>query len=68
MALRNWVDEYDSTDDNTISGSSNPALPPGLDDDDESEVGRTFMTISPQANEQAHRQKQQSDRHGRSTS
>ena len=63
MALREWIDEYEETD--TVS-SANPTVPPGLDE--EPEIGRAYMTISQQANEQAHRERQRQppvDRHGK---
>ncbi|KZW04401.1 regulator of G protein signaling superfamily [Exidia glandulosa HHB12029] len=48
IALRNWVEEYDTMEDPT---SGNPTHPPGLDDNEE--VGRTYVTISQAANEKA---------------
>lgn len=48
IALRNWVEEYDTMDDPT---SGNPTHPPGLDENEE--IGRTYVTISQAANEKA---------------
>lgn len=56
MALRNWVEEYEAVENDGSSsvGAAQPAVPPGLDDDDADEVGRTYMTVSQAANEKAH--------------
>jgi GTPase-activating protein SST2 len=53
MALRNWVEEYEAveTDGATSVAAQQPAVPPGLDEADE--IGRTYMTVSQQANEKA---------------
>lgn len=58
MALRNWVEEYEIGESDlppahsedlsmTISTSTMPAAPPGLDDPEE--VGRAYMSVSSQA-------------------
>ena len=55
-----WVEDDGSTDDDAVDPSaSNPALPPGLED--ESEVGRIHVTKSQAANE--HSRRQQGERH-----
>lgn len=48
VALRNWVEEYDTMDDPT---SGLPSHPPGLTENEE--IGRTYVTISQAANEKA---------------
>ncbi|KAF8529272.1 regulator of G protein signaling domain-containing protein [Hysterangium stoloniferum] len=53
LALRNWVEEFEAVENDTTSAdSSQPALPPGLEDEDE--IGRTYMTVSQTANEKVH--------------
>lgn len=60
MAVKNWTgaEEYDATEDNeNLASADHPAHPPGLEEEeDEEEVGRTYVTISQHANERAHRQ------------
>jgi len=53
MALRNWVEEYEAVENDGGSsvGTAQPMIPPGLDEADE--IGRTYMTVSQQANEKA---------------
>ncbi|KAF8511193.1 putative regulator of G-protein signaling protein [Gautieria morchelliformis] len=55
MALRNWVEEYEAVETDgamSVVMQQQPAVPPGLDEADE--IGRTYMTVSQQANEKAH--------------
>ncbi len=52
LALRNWVEEFEASEDANSAMTTGPSVPPGLDDADE--VGRTYMTVSQQANEKAH--------------
>jgi len=58
MALRNWVEEYETVENEgtTVLGGSQPTVPPGLSasEEDSGEVGRTYVTISHAANEKAH--------------
>jgi len=55
-SARQLPDDFDNTDADTIgSNESNPILPPGLDEDESSGQGGTYMTVSAQANEQASR-------------
>lgn len=55
-SARQLPDDFDNTDADTIGSSeSNPILPPGLDEDESSGQGGTYMTVSAQANEQASR-------------
>ncbi|KAG8769767.1 hypothetical protein FRC20_004200 [Serendipita sp. 405] len=56
LALRSWVEDYEANENDNIipSGAyTSPAIPPGLEDNNEGEIGRTYMTISAQANEKA---------------
>lgn len=54
-ALKAWVEDDGSTDDDTVEAAvTGPALPPGLTDN--GEIGRVHVTKSQAANELAHRQ------------
>ena len=53
--MRNWVEDFDPTENDIhLLSSATPAVPPGLADVDE--VGGAYITISPQASERKHRQ------------
>jgi hypothetical protein len=55
LAMRNWVEDFDPTENDIhLLSSATPAVPPGLTDADE--VGGAYITISPQASERKHRQ------------
>ncbi|KAF5393621.1 hypothetical protein D9757_000404 [Collybiopsis confluens] len=56
LAMRNWVEDFDPTDDDVRLLSSAPSQPPGLGTNEES--GRAYITISQQASEREHRQHQ----------
>jgi hypothetical protein len=45
------VEEYEAGEDANSAMIAEPSVPPGLDDADE--IGRTYMTVSQQANEKA---------------
>ena len=51
LALRNWVEEFEASEDASSAMTTGPSVPPGLDEADE--IGRTYMTVSQQANEKA---------------
>lgn len=46
------MEEFEASEDANSAIITGPTVPPGLDDADE--VGRTYMTVSQQANEKAH--------------
>ena len=46
------MEEFEASEDANSAMATEPSIPPGLDDADE--VGRTYMTVSQQANEKAH--------------
>lgn len=52
MALRNWVEEYEANEDGVAPTATSPSHPPGLEEQQE-DVGRTYVTISQAANEKA---------------
>ncbi|KIJ26991.1 hypothetical protein M422DRAFT_271880 [Sphaerobolus stellatus SS14] len=54
MALRNWVEEYENVDNEGSSVLGGPSVPPGLRDEEDAEIGRTYVTVSLAANEKAH--------------
>jgi GTPase-activating protein SST2 len=55
LAMRNWVEDFDPTENDIhLLSTLGPAVPPGLADVDE--VGGAYITISPQASERKHRQ------------
>lgn len=56
LAMRNWVEDFDPTDDDVRLLSSAPSQPPGLGTSEES--GGAYITISQQASEREHRQQQ----------
>ncbi|GAW08245.1 regulator of G protein signaling superfamily [Lentinula edodes] len=56
LAMRNWVEDFDPTDDDVRLLSSGPSQPPGLGNNEES--GGAYITISQQASEREHRQQQ----------
>lgn len=45
------MEEFEASEDATSAMSAGPSVPPGLDEADE--IGRTYMTVSQQANEKA---------------
>ncbi|KAK7471115.1 hypothetical protein VKT23_002530 [Stygiomarasmius scandens] len=53
LAMRNWVEDFDSTDEDVKLLSSVPAQPPGLGAAEE--TGGAYITISQQASEREHR-------------
>jgi len=53
-ALRNFVEDYESGENESSADQLSPTLPPGLDQ--EEEVGRAYMTVSQTANEKMHKQ------------
>jgi GTPase-activating protein SST2 len=54
LAMRNWVEDFDPTDDDVRLLSSGPSQPPGLGGNEE--TGGAYITISQQASEREHRQ------------
>lgn len=53
--MRNWVEDFDPTENDIhLLSTGSPTVPPGLTDIDE--VGGAYITISPQASERKHRQ------------
>ncbi|KAJ4481917.1 regulator of G protein signaling domain-containing protein [Lentinula aciculospora] len=56
LAMRNWVGDFDPTDDDVRLLSSGPSQPPGLGSSEES--GGAYITISQQASGREHRQQQ----------
>ncbi|KAF9268304.1 hypothetical protein L218DRAFT_918833 [Marasmius fiardii PR-910] len=56
LAMRNWVEDFDPTDDDVRLLSSAPSQPPGLNTE---ETGGAYITISQHASEREHRQQQQ---------
>ena len=52
--MRNWVEDFDPTENDIHLLSTAPSVPPGLTDVDE--VGGAYITISTQASERKHRQ------------
>ncbi|KAJ7590763.1 regulator of G protein signaling domain-containing protein [Mycena floridula] len=50
LAMRNWVEDFDPTDDDVRLLASNPSQPPGLSAE---ETGGAYITISQQASERA---------------
>ncbi|PPQ79535.1 hypothetical protein CVT25_003417 [Psilocybe cyanescens] len=55
LAMRNWVEDFDPTENDIHLLSVGPASPPGLNNSSE-EVGGAYITISQQASEREHRQ------------
>lgn len=53
--MRNWVEDFDPTENDIHLLSVGPASPPGLNGSSD-EVGGAYMTISQQASEREHRQ------------
>jgi len=56
LALRNWVEDFDPTENDIRLLSSGPSAPPGLSPSEE--TGGAYITISQQASEREHRQVQ----------
>ncbi|GLB33436.1 putative regulator of G protein signalling domain [Lyophyllum shimeji] len=56
LALRNWVEDFDPTENDINMLSSAPSAPPGLTPSEE--TGGAYITISQQASEREHRQAQ----------
>jgi GTPase-activating protein SST2 len=54
--MRNWVEDFDPTDDDVRLLASAPSQPPGLGVE---ETGGAYITISQHASEREHRQQQQ---------
>ena len=54
--MRNWVEDFDPTDDDVRLLSSAPSQPPGLGGE---EVGGAYVTISQQASERQQAQRDQ---------
>ncbi|KAF8803745.1 hypothetical protein BYT27DRAFT_7195084 [Phlegmacium glaucopus] len=55
LAMRNWVEDFDPTENDIhLLSIGGPTVPPGLTDVDE--VGGAYITISAQASERKHRQ------------
>jgi len=54
LAMQNWVEDFDPTENDIHLLSTAPSVPPGLTHVDE--VGGAYITISPQASERKHRQ------------
>lgn len=55
LAMRNWVEDFDPTENDIhllSNGPNGPSSPPGLSE----EVGGAYMTVSQQASEREHRQ------------
>ncbi|KIM45934.1 hypothetical protein M413DRAFT_64397 [Hebeloma cylindrosporum] len=55
LAMRNWVEDFDPTENDIHLLSAGPASPPGLNGSSD-EVGGAYMTVSQQASEREHRQ------------
>jgi len=53
--MRNWVEDFDPTENDIHLLSAGPASPPGLNVSSD-EVGGAYMTVSQQASEREHRQ------------
>ncbi|KAF8076011.1 regulator of G protein signaling domain-containing protein [Lyophyllum atratum] len=58
LALRNWVEDFDPTENDIHLLASGPSAPPGLSPAEE--TGGAYITISQQASEREHRQVQAS--------
>ncbi|KAF5388220.1 hypothetical protein D9615_000059 [Tricholomella constricta] len=56
LALRNWVEDFDPTENDIHLLTSGPAQPPGLSPAEE--MGGAYITVSQQASEREHRQVQ----------
>ncbi|RDB20545.1 Developmental regulator flbA [Hypsizygus marmoreus] len=54
LAMRNWVEDFNPTEDDVRLLTSGPAAPPGLSTSEE--TGGAYMTVSQQASEREHRQ------------
>lgn len=54
LAMRNWVEDFDPTENDIHLLTVGPTSPPGLNTTDE--VGGAYITISQQASEREHRQ------------
>jgi hypothetical protein len=52
--MRNWVEDFDPTENDIHLLTSGPAAPPGLSPAEE--VGGAYMTVSQQGSEREHRQ------------
>ncbi|KAF9468855.1 regulator of G protein signaling domain-containing protein [Collybia nuda] len=57
LAMRNWVEDFDPTENDIHLLTSGPAAPPGLSPSEE--TGGAYMTVSQQASERGHRQQVQ---------
>ncbi|KAG5654654.1 hypothetical protein H0H81_009902 [Sphagnurus paluster] len=57
LALRNWVEDFDPTENDIHLLTSGPSAPPGLSPAEE--TGGAYITISQQASEREHRQARQ---------
>ncbi|KAG6914106.1 hypothetical protein DXG01_002406 [Tephrocybe rancida] len=64
LALRNWVEDFDPTENEITQLASGPTSPPGLSPQEE--TGGAYITISQQASEREHR-KVQAGNAGQST-
>lgn len=53
--MRNWVEDFDPTEDDILFLATGPSAPPGLGESAE-EVGGAYITISQQASEREHLQ------------
>lgn len=52
--MRNWVEDFDPTENDIHLLTSGPIAPPGLSPSEE--VGGAYMTVSQQGSEREHRQ------------
>lgn len=52
--MRNWVEDFDPTENDIHMLSTSPSSPPGLNSNEE--VGGAYITISQQGSEREHRQ------------
>ncbi|KAF5321704.1 hypothetical protein D9619_001069 [Psilocybe cf. subviscida] len=55
LAMRNWVEDFDPTENDIHMLTHGPSSPPGLGSPSE-EVGGAYLTVSQQASEREHRQ------------
>lgn len=53
--MRNWVEDFDPTENDIHMLTHGPSSPPGLNSTAE-EVGGAYLTVSQQASEREHRQ------------
>lgn len=52
--MRNWVEDFDPTENDIHLLTSGPVAPPGLSSSEE--LGGAYMTVSQQGSEREHRQ------------